>query len=168
MNPRVFTNVVEWYHLEWLQNILKLNRPDQLSIDCGIDLLDQGTAVELKSRLKKYSHNFAVHAYQIDEYESQLPDHTLFWAFLFYDLTKPVKKIEAEEVGSCIKGREAWFMDWKWIKQFPQSNVKTGPYVYVHKNNFPAENNFVKMKEKGGTLYVPKNSILEERLYLPF
>ena len=159
MNPRVFTNVVEWHHLEWLQRILKLHHPHDINVESGIDLLDESTGIELKSRLQTYSKNFAVHAYQIDEYRAQLPNHSLYWAFLFYDLTKPVKEIEVEEVPKTVKSREAWFLDWNWIRQFPISGAKTGPYVYVHKRNFPPVDNFVKMKEKGGTLYVPKDSV---------
>lgn len=168
MNPRVFTNVVEWHHLEWLQRLLKLKHPHEIGIESGIDLVDEHTGIELKSRLQAYSKNFAVHAYQVDEYQAQLPNRNLYWAFLFYNLRKPVQEIEAADVGKNVATREVWFIDWDWIRQFPISSAKTGPYIYVHKRNFPSSDNFYKIKEKGGTLYVPKNSFLEERLYLPF
>lgn len=168
MNPRVFTNSVEWHHLAWLKELLQLEHPHNADIESGIDLVDGKIGVELKSRLQRYSLNFAVHAYQIDEYPAQLPNHSLYWAFLYYDLRKSVKDIEAEEISETIKFREVWFFDWDWIRKFSASPAKTGPYVYVHKRNFPPEDHFCKMKEKGGTLYVPKNSILEERVSLPF
>jgi hypothetical protein len=168
MNPRVFTNSVEWHHLAWLKELLQLEHPHNTDIESGIDLVDGKIGLELKSRLQKYSLNFAVHAYQVDEYPAQLPHHALYWAFLYYDLSKPVKELEVEEIADTITEREVWFFDWDWIRPFSISPAKTGPYIYVHKRDFPPEENFIKMKEKGGTLYVPKNRELEERLSLPF
>lgn len=168
MNPRVFTSLVETYHLQWLESTLQPAGINQHNQDVGIDLTGPGVGIELKSRLQKYSPNFAVHAYQIDTYPALLPNHTLYWAFLVYDLQKPIDAIQPEEIPTVITNREVWFLDWNWIRQFPTSNAKTGPYVYVHKNQFPLSDHFSTMEENGGILHIPRNSLLEEKLNPPF
>ena len=75
-------------------------------------------------------------------------------------------KINRKRIKDLIFNREAWIFDWEWINQFEISDVKTGPYIYVGKRNFPDNNYFNKFEKGNGIIYLPKNSVLESRLNL--
>jgi len=82
-------------------------------------------------------------------------------------LVRP-KKIRNHNIEKLVSSREVWFLEWDWVKQFPVSYPKTGPYVYVNKSLFPDEDSFDRFDKERGTLFLPKDSILEERLIQKF
>src|SRR3989338_8908017 len=109
MKPSIFRTLIDYEHRKWLGESLGLS---SFTYN-GIDLIDNKFGVEIKSRYREYSLNFAVHIYQ-----------------------------------------------------FEISDVKTGPYIYVGKRNFPDNNYFNKFEKGNGIIYLPKNSVLESRLNL--
>ena len=133
MNPRAFTTRIEMYHRLWLSRLLDLTP----HFNGGIDLYDDKVGIELKCRYQKWNHGFAVDARQISKFEEENNEKELFWAFLFYDLKNPPRRIKNKDIGSHISDREVWFLPWDWIKPFPVSEPKTGPYVYIHRTDFP-------------------------------
>ena len=75
-----------------------------------------------------------------------------------------VKEITNNNLESVIGFRQAWFIEWDWIRQFPISHPKTGPYIYVGLNRFPKKNYFKEVTYNGGYLLVPNDSTLEKIL----
>ncbi|MBW3011936.1 hypothetical protein KY311_02020 [Candidatus Woesearchaeota archaeon] len=148
------------HHRIWLSSLLNV----PVSYNGGIDLADNDVGIELKCRYEIYNHSFAVHEYQIEQFQKENPGKHLFWAFLIYGLKMSPKRIGNHNIGRLIQKREVWFIDWDWVRQFPVSYPKTGPYVYVKEENFPDRKTMKRFSKKGGTLYLPDNCVLEERL----
>lgn len=159
MDPREFRSRIDYCHREWLSNILGI----KLSTNSGIDLIDEEIGIELKSRYDFWHSTFAVHYYQVDQFKDENQDKELFWAFLIYGLKIPPRKIKSRDVDQIVTNRNVWFFPWDWIKQFDVWYPKTGPYIYVHKKDFPPNNKFRRFRRKGGVLYVPQDSMLTER-----
>ena len=153
-------------HKKWLSSVL--NMPYS-SNGFGIDFLDDRLGIELKCRYDRYTPNFAVHEYQVDHFLEKNPGRELFWAFLVYGLTKTPSDIRGRDIGKFVSSRHVWFLEWDWVRQFPVSYPETGPYRYVHANkDFPPEEEFTRLEEQGGILYLPKGSTLEHKLVVPF
>jgi hypothetical protein len=163
MNKRVFTNSIGRVHEDWLSKTLHI----PVSKYHGIDLIDDDVGIEVKSRLENYAKNFAVHAYQIESFK-EMNSSSLFWAFIIYGLSEPVKSIkDRDRLDDLITSRSAWLLPWDWIKSFPVSHAKTGPYVYVHSNQFPDNQYFSEHSIGNSKLFLPRDSILEEKLNSP-
>ena len=166
MNSRAFTTKVEMYHRLWLGNLLTLN----LHFSGGIDLYDDAIGVELKCRYQRWNHSFAVGARQISRFQEDNQGKELFWAFLFYDLENPPRRIRRRDIGKHIFEREVWLLPWDWIKQFPISTPKTGPYVYVHRKDFPGLDYFTPLDsrlEVEGTVPSQKPKVIDYLIYVP-
>ena len=160
MNPRRFTTKGELCHRKWLSSILDI----PFRTNGGIDLANEDIGIELKCRYKKYNHQFTVHEYQLNRFQEENPGKKLYWAFLLYDLKKQPDRIgNANCIENAVSNREVWFFEWNWIKQFPVSHPKTGPYVYIKEKFFPPPEYLDKFEAKGGTLYLPKNIELEAK-----
>jgi hypothetical protein len=151
---RSFPSRVELCHNLWLAEAFDLGVNDR-----GIDLADKDLGIELKCRYDKWkTAGYAVHSYQVRDFEEQNPGKNLFWAFVLYALSKQPKDIGMkEDVDKCITKKEAWFLPWDWIKQFPVSCPKTGPYIYVSRKKLPDQAEFSTFRKEGGTLYVHKD-----------
>ncbi len=160
MNPRRFTSVAEQYHLTYLAQKLQLDQTAKF----GIDLRDDKIGVELKSRLNIYTANFAVHEYQVNHFREELPHHTLFWAFMMYQLYNPIVGMREQEIETQIHSRETWILPWDWVRQFPISLAKTGPYIYVHHKYFPKSDECITLEENESILHFPEGWGLEGRL----
>ena len=163
MESQIFRNLSGRANVKWLGKVLEI----PTSRNGGIDLVDDKYGVEIKSRLNTYPQNFAVHSYQISQFEEENPNQTLYWAFLIYGLSKPVKKIKTHNVERLISERKVWLLEWDWIKKLPICDPKTGPYVYIHKKDF-IDTKFRRYEASNGILYLPINTPLEERLIVPF
>lgn len=163
MKSRAFTTRVGISHMLWLSNILGLD----YKTSPGIDLADNEIGVEVKSRRRIYNHSYAVHHYQIDLYEQEHPNQELFWAFVLYEIEQQPGSIRRNNIEGLIKDREAWFMEWGWVKQFPVSYPRTGPFLYPKIRALPDSSYFSTFERSGGALYVPKGSVLEDRLLSP-
>ena len=160
MDSNVFKSHIEKYARKWLSSTI--NIPE--SSGMGIDLCDSGVGIEIKCRLNRYTINHAVHEYQVRDFKANNSGKELFWAFLSYGLTKPVKKIRIDEnLAKLVIDIDVKLIDWEWIKQFPISYPKTGPYVYVHSKDYPEEY-FEKYEKNDGLIYFPKGSILEQKI----
>jgi len=162
MKPRAFTTVGERSHKLWLERVFGI----EYTRGPGIDFFDDRIAVELKCRDKTWAHNWAVHHYQIKDFEERYKGIELFWAFLLYQLNERPVSIRGnrKSVEPFVDHRELYLFNWDWIKQFPVSYPKTGPYVYVHKSDFPDESNFARVESEGSVIFLPKNTLLEERV----
>jgi hypothetical protein len=161
MDSDKFKTVSETHNKEWLANCLWF----AVGNHGGIDMFNDNIGIELKGRYQKWSHRWAVHAYQIAKFAEQNPKKELFWAFMLYDLAKPVAQLTEAELPSALCNRKVWFMPWSWIDNFPQTNgTKTGEYVYVPKSALPSYQNIIRYRKNGGTLYVPPGSVLEDHL----
>lgn len=154
MESESFRTYVEQVHRRWLGDTLGLPFGDD------IDLAGDGTAIELKCRLNRWWPSFAVHHYQISTFKEKHPDKELYWAFLLYGLSKPVEGIK-RNIGRCVRNRQAWCLEWDWVRRYKVHRPKTGPYVYVHVRDFPPVSDFKTIQNPGGTLYIPKGSSLE-------
>lgn len=159
MKSRVFKMKIERCHLLHLSNLLDIPYLNH----SGIDLADDYIGIELKSRYRVYSNNFAVHHYQIRQFRNDNKSKELFWAFLLYDLMQKPSTIRRENIESLVLRREIWFFDWDFIRKFPVSRPKTGPYVYVNARHFDDKDHSL-LTRQGSTLYIPKDSALEKRL----
>jgi hypothetical protein len=161
MNKRAFTTKIEQHHRRWLSETIHVPVPE----NTGIDLADEDVGIELKSKYKLYTLNYAIHAYQIHRFQEENEGKQLFWGFLSYDLRKPVEKIYSKEnLANVVFDVEILFMEWDFVKQFPVASPPTGPYVYVHSNRFPARENFKILFRNNAKLYVPRGTILEEKI----
>lgn len=151
MNPREYTNHVGFYNGQWLAAAFNLTHNHY-----GIDLCDQKYGIEVKSRLKSYQASVAVHAYQVNQFQKENPSLTLFWAFVFYSTTKPISEItHHNEISRNLCDQEAYILPWDWVRQFPSStSPKTGPYIYVHKRDFPSSNQFQDFSVASGCIHV--------------
>ena len=159
MNSERFKTLIELYHIESLSKILGLNHGHN-----GIDLWNDILGIEVKCRYIKYGYRVAVHSYQIEQFRNENKNKELFWCFLFYDLSIAPTQIKSEKVNRFVTRREIWFIEWNWINQFPISNAKTGPYVYIGKTQFPDSNYFKKFHRRKDNLFVPNVSVLETML----
>lgn len=160
MKAEVFRTLIEPYHLRWIAKPLNAKTSDKF----GIDIYNDFIGIELKSRHINYTKNFAVHAYQVDQFRKENPNRELYWCFLIYHTSIGIKEITNHNLESVIGFRKAWFIEWDWIRQFPISNPKTGPYVYVGLKDFPEKNYFKEIAYNGGYFLVPNDSILEKIL----
>jgi hypothetical protein len=165
MQPAVYRNYINPVNLLWMQKVTGVSVNPNHNIS-GIDLCDADFGIELKAKLLygSYTKSWAVHAHQIVGFKQASPSKDLYWAFMHYKLSKSVLQIDDNKYGSGLESlvseREVWFLPWGWIDQFPQSNVKTGPYVYVNPKNFPGVDYFENFSEDNGLLHVPKDSSL--------
>ena len=166
MNYRAFTTLVEICHRGWVSTATGI----PVSSRNGVDLLDHEVGIELKGRLRTYSEHIAVHNYQVNQFPREHPDRELYWGFLFYELSKPVERIWLYErdLNKFITDREVWFLPWNWIRQFRVHRPETGPYRYVSKKRFPPEKKFERVDCSGGRLYLPRDSLLEQKIIPPF
>ena len=161
MNSNKFKNVVENCHLKWLSSVLSL----KINTKDGIDLSNETIGVELKSKYSIYSKRFAIHSYQVDKFREQNPDKVLFWCLLCYGLSKKPIEIKKEALEDLLTIREAWFLEWDWVRQFPISTKpKTGPYIYVGIRDFSDKLNFHNVYRNKSSLHIPMNSILENMI----
>ena len=160
MKSQAFKSKAEQTHRLWLGDVLGISTDGAES--AGIDLFDDKIGIELKSKLDRYSINFAVHDYQVSQFEDQHHTKELFWAFLTYSMTKKVSQIRSvQDIRDSIDNREVRILPWDWVRQFPIWRPKTGPYRYVSKNAFPEDSYFSVHPVQNGKLYVPKGSTLE-------
>ncbi|MGV8150221.1 MAG: hypothetical protein ACP5NV_00660 [Candidatus Woesearchaeota archaeon] len=160
MDSVKFTNVIA----EYLR--LKLSEVFHVGIisRTGIDLSDEDVGIEIKCRYSKYPNSYAVHAYQITEFAD--PNIQLFWAFLLYDLKKPIKNISDDDnLREIVTDVSVKFAPWDFVKKFHVSNAKTGPYVYVNTKDIDTSELKKYVRDKL-TLYIPPG-ILEEKLNSP-
>ena len=155
MDGRSFANLVERYHKVWLGVALSMlpigaifpldynhkkrvfditpHIPDYEQIDLQSDEI----GIEMKCRCTIFEPRFDVYAHQIPDYEAVHPDKTLYWAFLFYDLLRLRKNLTKANLKRSIGRREVWFLEWDFVKQFPEHIGTTGNHVYVRKRDFP-------------------------------
>lgn len=159
MNPRSFTNRAEAINRSWLSEVLGIPIPEYR----GIDLLGNGVGVEFKSSCKR-SPQYTVHYYQYKEFPARHPDAVLWWAFMSYGLTAPVKELDESDIKESILNRRVWFLEWDWVGQFPVVKKKSADYIYIHQKDIPGSENFEQEKVGGGTLYIPKRATLETLL----
>ena len=174
MLPEIFRGEIDRYHKRWLAEVTGIPGNGHI----GIDLLDKSSTeedttpkfgIEIKARNKLYAKHWAVNNEQVEQYPKDYPQRELFWAFTLYRLTKSVTEIKMDEdLEQLITEREIWFLPWDWIRTFPISTPKTGPYRYAAKPKFPLQNTFTTFQEKNGTLYIPIGSTLEKKLEIPF
>ncbi|MBI5798028.1 hypothetical protein HZA98_03950 [Candidatus Woesearchaeota archaeon] len=54
------------------------------------------------------------------------------------------------------------------MNQFPTSRPKWGPFKYVSKKKFPAQDQFTTFEQTKGNLHILKGLSLEQRLIIPF
>jgi hypothetical protein len=160
MKSRSFTTLSEKTHRIWLSNALNIPTTD----GSGVDLLSDNFGVELKSRYSVHRNTFVVHHYQIDEFRTDNPDVNLYWAFLLYDMSTPPSAIRGKNVDPYITHRTTWLFEWDWVKQYPVSRPKTGPYIYIHSRYFDDNTTFSPMNAENGKIYVPKGTSIEEKL----
>jgi hypothetical protein len=160
MDSRSFTTKMEQFHREWLSKATGI----PYSTNDGIDLSNDKVSIEIKCRCDIYHHHFVIHEYQFDAFKKENPDKELFWAFILYGLTKNVKEMTDKNLENYVTFRQVWFLPWNWAKQFPVSNPKTGPYVYVPVYALPLDESYHKIRKEKGILRIPKNTVLEDIL----
>lgn len=115
MKSCIYTNFVAHFHHQWLAEHLELGVSRE-----GIDLVDHYIGVELKSRMNDYGDRIAIHSKQIERFSSDNLGLSLFWCFLYYDVNCLVQNvITALDIQASITHREAWFILWDWVRQFP-------------------------------------------------
>lgn len=164
MNYRIFASQIEVVHRKWTGETFHIPQPEKT----GIDLADDEIGIEIKCRLEIYANSYAVHAYQITQFEEENKNKELFWGFMKYGMSKAVKRIvKKDNLSELVTGREIIFVPWNWIKKFPVFKPKTGPYVYAHAKDFPARDEMVRYDFPGAVAFLPKNSLLEEKLNSP-
>jgi len=143
MKSRAFVNKIEVAHKEWAEENLGLEPQNE-----GIDFLVDGLAIELKCRLLPgSSSSITVHYDQFDDFANANPDRTLYWMFLYYEMSKKVKDVcnkDFKDPG-LITRREIHFVPWDYIQQFKIWRPKTGPYVYVPYNELPKAKKIVQI-----------------------
>ncbi|MDP2749405.1 MAG: hypothetical protein Q8O89_01070 [Nanoarchaeota archaeon] len=163
MDARTFMNYIERCNVNWLGKLLNMRHTE----NGGIDLYDHDTGIELKCRYEKCHQTFTVAADQPTKFKEENPGKNLYWAFMIYDISKSpssVKTTETEKIEKLIKQRDIWFFSWKHVNQFPVANPKTGPFIYIHKKDFPGNNEFDAIEVNKAKLYIPKGSGLEEKI----
>jgi hypothetical protein len=164
MNRKAFASKIEVVNRRWTGETFHIPIPERT----GIDLADDEIGIEIKSRMSIYANSYAIHAYQIKKFERENRGKKLFWGFFNYTLSKPVKKVkETESLTDLIIAREVIFLPWNWIKTFPISHPKTGPYVYAHAKDFPSKEDMIRYEFERAVTYLPKGSLLEEKLNSP-
>ena len=134
----------------------------------GIDLIDDEIGIEVKCRLWKYDNSYTIHEYQVKEFEENNPSKELYWMFLRYDISKDFNKIKKKDkLEELVTKKTVVALPWDWIKQFPVTYPKTGPYrMGARGKNFPI-NDLQKYEIGNDLIYLPKNSLIEEKLTSP-
>ena len=161
MNYRIFASQIEVVHRNWASETFHIPKPEKT----GIDLADEEIGIELKCRLSKYTENYAIHAYQISQFEEENFGKELYWGFINYSISKNVINIHGKDkLKNLVIERDITIIPWKWIKQFPISHPKTGPYVYAKKKNFPTRENMNKIEIENNKIYMPRGCLLEEKI----
>jgi len=161
MDSRSYTTISAMYNARWLAKALGLSYVNGLG---GIDVAGEDQCIELKGRNRNWHPSWAVHTYQIGLFPKQNPKKELFWAFMMYDSKKTVPSTKNRDFPDVLTNRQVWLFDWNWVKQFPIHRPPTGPYIYVHRTDFPPNNTFRRSRKKGGVIFAPKNSSLEDLL----
>ena len=163
MDRRTFNNAIELCHRLWLAENLDLASGVEKR---GIDLIGDKVAVELKCRYEgSPATTWTIDAKQIERYVTENPDKELFWAFLEYDLSQTPKQVRsARNLGSKVIHREVKLVHWSFVDGLRVHTPRTGPYVYVSIGSLPKKETFKEVRVEGGVLYLPKGSILEDRI----
>ena len=173
MEAKIFTGEIERYHKRWLANALWIPGNGHLGIDLlsPTSVYEQATysdnfAIELKSKMRGYSFNFAINADQVNDFVKKQPEKEFYWAFMFYTFSKRVKDTKiTEDLEALVTEREVWCIRWNWIRQFPISRPqRSGPFRYVPAYKFPKPERMTTFYEEKGRVYAPKDSNLEAHL----
>ena len=91
----------------------------------GIDFIDHRRmlAVELKSAhakdgLDKHNFSFNIRVNQIYDYLNDLSGYWFFWAFMPFELKRPIEDITENTIEESIGRREIWVFGWDYIHTF--------------------------------------------------
>lgn len=157
MKPEEFRNAAGTANAEFVSRITGI----PCTKNGGIDLYDPdlGIGVEVKSRYVKYTNKFAVALYQADDFRKDNPSAELYWAFVLYDLKKEPSRID-DNADDYIFGRKVFFTDWDFVRRFPVSDVKTGPFIYVPASTF-ASIGSTQIIKSHAKVSIPKDTSLE-------
>jgi len=174
MDSQSFKPLIEKYHKQWLCEMLNL-RP---SVNGGIDITGGNFRGELKSKMRNKGNSFSVATYQIRDFEMAnrnmlfmgrdeglySQNICLFFAFLHYDLKKPVSGVAKKEpLDRLIEAREVWLVPWEFVKCKLKPEEKRR-YIAVGCNEIKRSFNFAFHPRNGGVIYVVQDSLLERRL----
>ena len=163
MDSNVYKNCIQWVHHKWLGKLLRLESDGKY----GIDLSDNAIGIEVKARHRTYAHQgWTLAAHQYDNFPRDNPTLELYWAFILYDLTKPIAELPFPDphLSRRVRQREIWMQPWSFADAIPVANPKTGPYKYARPSRVIEANNYRTKKVRGGTLHLPKKTTLEERV----
>ncbi|GEM_PF-6703241 len=91
----------------------------------GIDFVDhkRKIAIELKGSSTDNLQGeqgciFKIGVHQIYSYPKTLPGYKFFWAFMPFELKKPISEITEDSIQTTIGKREIWLFDWEYIHAF--------------------------------------------------
>ncbi len=91
----------------------------------GIDLFnhDCRIAIELKGAavpdcIEKQNYSFKVGSHQIYNYPNKLQDYNLYWAFMAFELNRPISEITPSTIHESITRREVMMFPWEYIHTF--------------------------------------------------
>lgn len=159
MNPREFTTAIARIHQYRLAKIL------HMSPTSGIDLLDDKCGIELKCRMNKYANRVAIHNDQLREYERVHRDVELLYGLVYYDMALEPRRIsfrDIRQIERMILNTKVVLLPVTEVLQRPVSACPTADYRYLSSQHAIAP---VQKFVRGGiTLYVPKQSVLIDRL----
>jgi hypothetical protein len=141
MDSAAFRNHIEAVHRIWVAQTLGLCHNNG---ELGIDLRDpeRSFAIELKSKLRfvqgRKQNTFTVHERQRVNYEQDYDEWELYWAFLRYGLSTPIKSIApystTDDLEELVGEREVWIVPWDFVEDnFDISHAGSGTlYRYPH------------------------------------
>jgi hypothetical protein len=162
VNYRTRRYEASWHNEVWVGKQLGLHKHGHHNID----LLDNAVGVEVKTKNRSNSRNWACANEEIVRFPDRHAGKELFWAFLLYDLNWDYVK-PFNDINTLIRNREVWIMPMNWLDNFPVTQHTKRPYRYVHHYDFPESHYFNAFEKRGGVLYLPKDCALEERLREP-
>lgn len=122
MKPNSFNTLAERLNREHLRDLfgIPLNQGSE-----GIDLIDhkKKIGIELKGAiarngLSSHDFSFKIGVHQIYEYKKNLSGYTLYWAFVPFELEKPISEITPNSIEQAIGRREILLFDWNYIHTF--------------------------------------------------
>jgi hypothetical protein len=151
---------LESFHRHWLANILQM----ETNGFEGIDLFDDCFGIELKCKLlhKGYQTGIAAADHQFKSYPQQNTGKELFWAFLYYKLSKPVKEI-LDNPDSYLTERKVYFQPWPFVQQFPPNRTKLETWRYIRRKAVLSQEYEI-IKIENNEFYFPRGCSLIQRL----
>lgn len=109
--------------------------------------------------ITRYSSTFSPTDFQYTEYPKQNPEYELYWAFMYYALSRPIEKItDRKLIEDYILERTTYILPWNILKDIPINKAKFDNYRYVKKRLLEEQDPLTRIQRGNSTFLITPNA----------